>query len=140
MQVAVLKTSSLDDDAFTPAVVGYPADKPLGTMWGHSQPRFATVEPFHLSYDIDTGPGQSGSAIWSQASSKPYFGAIVGIHTEGASTGNIGSRIDQQLLDDLLEGCREMKCTIDSVVETGDDPAPPPTRPHQAVVAALSRD
>jgi len=46
-------------------IAGYPCDKPLGTMWGHSNRiPLRGVSATHLSYSIDTCPGHSGSPIW----------------------------------------------------------------------------
>ena len=155
LPVAVLTTPSLQSQSFTPAIVGYPVDKPAQTMWGHSRRAFDSVEAYRLFYDIDTSAGQSGSAIWSLNPGKT-LGYVVGIHTQGSGGAgdNSGSRIDLDLLDDLRAGCAVMGCTIDSIVE-GDPATPPPTsqptatpkptvpsppRPYRAAVPALARD
>ena len=155
LPVAVLATASLRDPAFTPAIVGYPVDKPAQTMWGQSRRAFDAVEAYRLFYDIDTSAGQSGSAIWSLNPGRT-LGYVVGIHTQGAGgTGdNSGSRIDRELLDDLRAGCAVMRCTIDSVIE-GESATPSPTpqptatpnptippgpRPYRAAVPAIARD
>jgi len=153
LPVAVLTTASLRDPAFTPAIVGYPVDKPPQTMWGQSRRAFDAVEAYRLYYDIDTSGGQSGSAIWSLEPGST-LGYVVGIHTQGSGgTGyNSGSRIDRELLDDLRAACAVMGCTIDAVIE-GESATPPPTptataqptvppgpRPYRASVPALARD
>ncbi|MBA4180349.1 MAG: hypothetical protein C0506_07165 [Anaerolinea sp.] len=155
LPIAVLGTASLQSARFTPAIVGYPVDKPAQTMWGHSRRAFTGVEAYRLFYDIDTSAGQSGSAIWS-LDQGATLGYVVGIHTQGAGGpgDNSGSRIDQELLNDLLAGCAVMACTIDSIVEgapatpaTSPTAAPTPTpqtpsgpRPFWAALPALSRD
>jgi V8-like Glu-specific endopeptidase len=141
LSVSLLETDSLDDDDFLPAIVGDPGDKAGGTMWGHFRPAFAAVEDFRLFYDIDTAPGQSGSAIWSVADG-PYLGLIVGIHTSGGLL-NSGQRIDQELLDDLLAGCDAMGCSISVHTVVIPDPPPsggPSTLPFRSYGPALARD
>jgi glutamyl endopeptidase len=126
--LAVLDQASLESDGLHPTITGYPADKPLGTMWAASRPKFRAVADFRLFYDIDTGAGQSGAAIWLD-SEGPLFGRVVGIHAQGGTL-NSGSRIDQELLDDVLEGCRVMECTI---AIDASAPATPPGPPHVPV-------
>ncbi len=155
LPVAVLTTASLQSPSFTPAIVGYPVDKPAQTMWGQSRLAFDAVEAYRLFYDIDTGGGQSGSAIWSLNPGKT-LGYVVGIHTQGSGGAgdNSGSRIDRELLDDLRAGCAVMGCTIDSIIE-GESVTPVPTaqptatpkptipsgpRPYRGIVPAIARD
>ncbi|MGE0599854.1 MAG: serine protease [Dehalococcoidia bacterium] len=137
--VTVADTETLEAPDFQPAIFGYPADKPIGTMWGMIRPAFFQVEDFRLLYDIDTAAGQSGSAIWSAADG-PYLGLVVGIHTQSGLFNN-GSRIDQELLDDLLAGCSAMECTIDVVTSPGKPPPPPPgSLPYRSYGVAIARD
>jgi V8-like Glu-specific endopeptidase len=137
--ITVADTDTLEDEAFQPAIFGYPADKPLGTMWGMIRPSFFLVEDFRLLYDIDTGSGQSGSAIWSAAEG-PLLGLIVGIHTQSGLFNN-GSRIDQELLDDLLLGCSAMECTIDVVEPPQPEPPPAPgSLPFRSYGVGVARD
>ena len=62
-------------------IAGYPGDRPIGTMWHHTE-KIKKMSPRRLLYTVDTCPGHSGSAIWhmSQRSKKGY---IVGVHTSG---------------------------------------------------------
>jgi glutamyl endopeptidase len=140
LPIAVLSTTTLQQGGFDPAIVGYPAEMPGATMWGSVKPFFNDVQTARLFYDIDTTPGQSGSAVWSLADG-PTLGYIVGVHTQGTGAGslNSGSRIDQKFLDDVLEACRVMSCTVEYYVE-GGSPAPQPSRPFRAIGAQLSRD
>lgn len=151
MTVMAADSSVLSASGFAPAIVGYPSDKPAGTMWGLIRPAFESITDFELFYDIDTAPGQSGSAIWS-ASEGPYLGRIVGIHTQGGAL-NSGSRIDLELLDDLSTGCRAMGCTIareDAPQQPqpplppqppGPPSPPPPVQlPYRSVGVAIARD
>ena len=52
--------------------------------------------------DIDTSPGQSGSAIWYETGGNHY---IVGVHTWGEDVvgeGNFGVRIDENIMMNIL--------------------------------------
>lgn len=124
--VANLTTETLSSPEFVPAIVGYPSDKPEGTMWAGLALSFVDVQPFELYYTIDTAPGQSGSAIFSANIDEWFLGYVVGIHTKGGSISNSGMRIDEELLNDILYGCIVMGCTISSFTETGT-PTPTPT-------------
>jgi len=68
---------------------GYPGDKPAGTMWYNAN-KCKAVTPRTLIYDIDTMGGQSGSPIWIRRDGKR---TVVGIHTNGAASGNSATRI-----------------------------------------------
>ena len=129
LSVGLESSATLARPDFWPAIVGYPGDQPGGTMWGMSAPAFVQVTDFRLYYDVDTAPGQSGSAILSLNFDAYFLGYIVGIHTTGATSAiphNAGTRIDAELLDDLLEGCRQMSCTLAYAVEqTGPGTATP---------------
>lgn len=143
LTMAVLDTAVLSAPGFEPAIVGYPANKPFASMWAMTRPAFLTVTEFILTYDIDTAPGQSGSAIWSAAEG-PYLGLVVGIHTQGGAV-NSGSRIDQELLENVLEGCLVMECTI--ALDEGPRPIPEPQPepvpggfPFRAIAVAVARE
>ena len=68
-------------------VMGYPGDKPTGTMWGDSN-QLTRVYDRQLKYAIDTMGGQSGAAVMTST------GEVVGIHNYGANDGNLCSRIN----------------------------------------------
>ncbi len=130
LTMAVLSTATLSLPDIEPAVVGYPGDKPDGTMWFHYRPGFLYVSPFTLYHEIDTAPGQSGSAvILTNTTNRAHLlGYIVGIHVRGVAAGgyNEATRIDQEVIDDLLTACFEMGCSFDYEVE-GPAPTPTPT-------------
>lgn len=140
--LVVLDQAGLEANGLGPTIVGYPADKPLGTMWAAGRPRFRAVADFRLFYDIDTGSGQSGAAIWL-AGGGPLFGRVVGIHAQGGTL-NSGSRIDHELLDDLLEGCRVMECRValdaSAPVRPQGPPVLPADLPFHSYGVALARD
>ena len=63
------------------SVVGYPADRPIGTMWSHTE-RIKRITPQRLYYTVDTCPGHSGSPILAKLPGKPRR-VIIGVHTSG---------------------------------------------------------
>lgn len=60
-------------------VAGYPGDRPIGTLWRHSE-ALRRVGPQRLFYTVDTCPGHSGSPVWADLPGGP---ALVGVHTSG---------------------------------------------------------
>jgi len=78
-------------------VSGYPGDKPTGTQWWHSK-GVKSVSPFTFVYDIDTMGGQSGAPVWVLSNNQRI---AVGIHTNGAPTGNSATRIQQQVFNNI---------------------------------------
>jgi V8-like Glu-specific endopeptidase len=60
-------------------IAGYPADRPVGTMWRHTE-RLKRIAPRRLFYSVDTCPGHSGSPVWYQGPAGPR---IIGVHTSG---------------------------------------------------------
>jgi V8-like Glu-specific endopeptidase len=78
-------------------ISGYPGDKPPGTQWYHSR-TLTSVTPRTLVYDVDTAGGQSGAPVWWRQGDKRY---VVGIHTNGATSGNSATRIVQAVHQNL---------------------------------------
>ena len=124
--IANLTTNTLERPDFQPAIVGYPGDKPYGTMWFGAKNSFLSVGPDELTYEIDTTPGQSGSAIFSANTSAWFLGYIVGIHAYGTPVANSGQRIDADIMNALLSWCADIGCTISHFTETST-PTPTPT-------------
>lgn len=63
----------------------------------HDQTNSATT----ITYDIDTASGQSGSAVWVR---RPDGQRIaVGIHTNGATSGNSATRITKLVVNNLKQ-------------------------------------
>jgi V8-like Glu-specific endopeptidase len=60
-------------------VAGYPSDRPIGTMWRHSE-QVRKVTKQRLFYTVDTCPGHSGSAILVHTRRGPV---VIGVHTAG---------------------------------------------------------
>jgi V8-like Glu-specific endopeptidase len=89
------------DEGLTAAWVnisGYPGDKPTGTQWFHAK-EIADIDERVLTYVIDTAGGQSGAPVWIKLSDGSRYG--VGIHTNGAVTGNSATRICQPVFDNI---------------------------------------
>jgi V8-like Glu-specific endopeptidase len=61
------------------SVAGYPSDRPVGTLWRHSE-RLKRVTPRRLFYSVSTCPGHSGSGISTDRGNGPE---IIGVHTTG---------------------------------------------------------
>jgi len=77
---------------------GYPGDKGGRQQWFMAQ-RPKSVSSKVITYDIDTYGGQSGAPVWVLQSGNRYG---VGIHTNGHSSGNSATRIDQSVYNNLL--------------------------------------
>jgi len=82
---------------------GYPADKPLGTMW-HAYCQFQIIQTFRLYYACDTFGGMSGSAVYLYKTADQSR-IIYGIHAYGVdSTGlNGATRITQSVFNKIKE-------------------------------------
>ena len=58
------------------------------------------LSPRVITYDIDTMGGQSGSPVWVLQNGQRY---AVGVHTNGAGSGNSATRIDANVFIRLTE-------------------------------------
>jgi glutamyl endopeptidase len=76
---------------------GYPGDKPAGTQWFHARTTQA-VTARTIEYDIDTAGGQSGAPVWRFQDGARH---AVGIHTNGALSGNSATRIVPPVFNNL---------------------------------------
>ena len=79
-------------------ISGYPGDKPAGTQW-YDHKTIASVNARKVYYDIDTAGGQSGSAAYRIINGTRYG---VAIHAYGGATTNSGTRIIQQVYDNMV--------------------------------------
>ena len=84
-------------------VVGYSADKPLGTLWGHIRPLSAVREDI-LYYETDTYGGNSGCPVFFVDDEDPQAIYVVGIHNYGDLSGNSATRITAEVFDNINEG------------------------------------
>lgn len=74
---------------------GYPGDKPNPGSPKGTEQWFMSLKPKSISsrvitYNIDTMGGQSGAPVWIKVGDSRY---VVGIHTNGHSSGNSATRI-----------------------------------------------
>ncbi|MEG3177525.1 serine protease [Sphingomonas sp. RB3P16] len=90
------------DDAFLKNAMlnlsGYPGDKGGAQQWFHAQKAKATSSRV-ITYDIDTMGGQSGSPVWVLQNGQRY---AVGVHTNGAASGNSATRIVSDMFANLV--------------------------------------
>jgi glutamyl endopeptidase len=77
---------------------GYPGDKGGRQQWFMAQ-RPKAVSDHVITYDIDTMGGQSGSPVWVLENGQRYG---VGVHTNGAASGNSATRINSSVYNNLL--------------------------------------
>jgi glutamyl endopeptidase len=82
----------------TASIAGYPGDKAAGTLWLDSR-KIASVSPRKVYYDIDTMGGQSGSAVYCLINNAP---TAIAIHTYGDANINSGTRINEQVYENLI--------------------------------------
>ena len=81
-------------------LAGYPADQDAGTTLWWAARRSLKVDRDILFYDADTAAGQSGAPVWRLDPSSGRR-VVVGIHTNGARTGNSAVRINQRVFQNL---------------------------------------
>jgi V8-like Glu-specific endopeptidase len=62
-------------------IAGYPGDRPIGTMWRHSE-KLRGWTARRLLYTVHTCPGHSGSPVWHGTGGREQP-AIIGLHTSG---------------------------------------------------------
>jgi glutamyl endopeptidase len=86
-------------------LAGYPADKDDGTLWWAARSA-REVDGTTIWYDIDTASGQSGAPVWRL---DPATGRrlAVGIHTDGARTGNSATRITREVFANIEQWAAE---------------------------------
>jgi glutamyl endopeptidase len=80
-------------------VSGYPADKEDGTQWWSARTS-NKVDDNRIWYDVDTAAGQSGAPVW-RLDPKSQRRVVVGIHANGAETGNSATRITREVFANL---------------------------------------
>jgi V8-like Glu-specific endopeptidase len=81
-------------------VSGYPADREQAQFqYFHERP-IQEVTATRLRYDIDTFGGQSGSPIWQDT--EEHGLVAVGVHTTGGISSNSGTRINDNVIENLI--------------------------------------
>lgn len=100
---------SLDDASLKgmdAKISGYPADRDQAAyQYFHERPLMSTTQT-RLNYDIDTFGGQSGSPIWID--SENHGLVAVGVHTTGGASSNSGTRINSDVIGNLIDWIREL--------------------------------
>lgn len=102
----------------TLTIAGYPDDKPIGTMWAHSD-RILEVNPTELFYRIDTHAGQSGAPVWLLGNDD--YRILLGVHrgfrpeASGPPIRNRAVRITCEVIDWIRARCRDLGVTGPSV-------------------------
>ena len=89
----------------TAKISGYPADREQARFQYYHERPVLGVSDTRLDYDHDTYGGQSGSPIWQNTDGTGRV--AVGIHTNGSTAGNSGTRISQLVLDNLIAWIEE---------------------------------
>ncbi len=86
-------------DGVTAYIAGYPGDKDnaVKLYYGYGPILSSTAQ--RLYYTIDTYEGQSGSGIYRIINDQRY---VFGVHTDGTSLTNYGTRIDSTKYNDIL--------------------------------------
>lgn len=81
-------------------ISGYPADREQAQFqYFHERP-IQRVTTTRLFYDIDTFGGQSGSPIWEDTAEHGVV--AIGIHTTGGVSSNSGTRINADVIENLI--------------------------------------
>lgn len=84
-------------------LAGYPADRPLGTLW-YAARRLELFTTRTLEYPVATLGGESGAPVWRLLDGRRY---VVGIHTGGDPAGNSAVRISAPVFANLGAWRRE---------------------------------
>jgi V8-like Glu-specific endopeptidase len=80
--------------AFKANIVGYPGDKPMGTMWRTSCDVLAeNIGDGYFQYDCDTYPGSSGSSVYSYDQDRKER-VVVGVNVAESDDANTAVRIN----------------------------------------------
>lgn len=80
-------------------ISGYPADRDRATKQYYHSRNIVRSSSRRIYYQIDTYGGQSGSPIWMNLGEGNRV--AIGIHTTGGSTSNFGTRITEELFNNL---------------------------------------
>jgi V8-like Glu-specific endopeptidase len=102
-------TATLLTNAGYPGASQPPPGWSLGTMWRHSEHLPVTdVSPTHLTYQLDTSRGHSGSPLWLLGNGGTRL--LLAVHTSGVADSrpnhNRGVRITCAVITWIEEQCR----------------------------------
>lgn len=91
---------------FTANIIGYPGDKPAGTMWrANCNIHPENVGDITFIYDCDTYPGSSGSAVY-RYDAQSQERTVYGVNVAETETFNIAVRLNEAYYNWVL-GLRE---------------------------------
>ena len=103
LQIGNFEVRSFSDaplNNVTVKISGYPADREQAQFqYFHERP-IQRVSTTRLFYNIDTFGGQSGSPIWEDTDENGVV--AIGIHTTGGVSSNSGTRINDDVIDNLI--------------------------------------
>lgn len=87
--------SNFDDlGDFTANIVGYPGDKPMGTMWRATCDVMAeNIGSENFQYDCDTFPGSSGSSVYAYDNNSKQR-IVVGVNVAESPAANTAVRLN----------------------------------------------
>jgi glutamyl endopeptidase len=85
-------------------ISGYPRDLDSATRQYFHARRITRVTPRKIFYDIDTTEGQSGSCVWLLHEG---MRVAIGVHTRGDSSANFGTRIDEDVFNNMARWKQE---------------------------------
>lgn len=80
-------------------ISGYPIDRDRATRQYYHARNIIRASSRRIYYEIDTYGGQSGAAIWMNLGEGDRV--AIGIHTTGNSTSNYGTRITEEVFNNL---------------------------------------
>ena len=84
---------------FTANIVGYPGDKPAGTMWRATCNVLSeNVGDGYFQYDCDTFPGSSGSAVYAYDEGQKAR-VVVGVNVAESQDANTAVRVNAAYLE-----------------------------------------
>lgn len=136
LRIGVLGDASLNAADFRPLIAGYPGDKSFGTMWRSRTEAFAFINALFLVYENDVFQGDSGGPVMRN-SDNLIVGVVSFEFTLDDVSGNVATRIDEFVLDDLLTGCDEIGCSFDFFVEGAPGTPTPTSTPSPSPVPTL---
>lgn len=93
------KLENISDHTQSIKIVGYPGDKPRGTMWSVNCPIDETDLLF-IKHKCDTYGGMSGSGVFVKSSD---YATIVGVHVYGGTEVNGAVRLNEEKLKILSD-------------------------------------
>jgi V8-like Glu-specific endopeptidase len=132
--VAAMPDSFFDDPATFLRTVGFPGDKPFGSMWSTDSREFQQGQTY-LATALDIVSGQSGSPVL--AINGETF--VVSVVSRGLQTQNSSVRFTAPIIEALRSACQANGCTFQSrVVPEGMPPAAATPSPLLAAPATAT--